>query len=98
MAAWALALAIRHLRKPILEAIGGSAQTKIANFNQQALANIAWSLATSELFDGPLLKAIAPSSITNISAFAPPGLANIAWAFARFGQDDSRPLLNALAE
>lgn len=80
-----------------MDALAEDAVEKIAAFNAQNLANIAWAYATLELFPGALLGAVASAAIARRRELDPQSLANTVWAYAALDWRHE-PLVAVIAE
>lgn len=66
----------------MLEMLACSRLGKESEFSTQHLANLVWSLATSQFLHEPLVEMIAVAATQKLHQFQPQGLANTMWALA----------------
>jgi len=63
-----------------------AAERRIDDFNEQELANTAWSFATAAFPNAEVFAVFAKAAERRIGDFNAQGLANAAWAFAMIDQ------------
>lgn len=63
--------------------MSAAALTRLSEFDQQELANMAWACAKQQLKDKAFLTALASHVGPNLLTFEPTQLSRIAWAFAK---------------
>lgn len=79
-----------------MDSLSAAAITKLSEFGQQQLANLAWAFATLGYTHPKIMDALATDVIRKISEFKPQGLANTAWAYSRLGMRN-KELMEAIA-